>query len=105
MLENQFQRIKTLYEAGEYSDSTKLAERLVKIAPDVAEDVVVSHPDRGWHELRERIEADLRGQGGVLADGHGFPRSGELQLLERSQPEKTGRIRARQIEPVSVDHA
>ena len=35
--ENHFQRISTLYEAGEYAESVKLAERLVKIAPDNAD--------------------------------------------------------------------
>ena len=35
--ENQFQRIATLYEAGEYVESMKLAERLVKIAPENAD--------------------------------------------------------------------
>ena len=35
--ENHFQRISTMYDAGEYAEAVKLADRLVKIAPDNAD--------------------------------------------------------------------
>ena len=35
--ENHFQRISTMYQAGEYAEAVKLADRLIKIAPDNAD--------------------------------------------------------------------
>lgn len=39
---------------------------LANIAPDSAKPQVVSHPDCGWHDLRECLETDLQAEGAVL---------------------------------------
>ena len=39
---------------------------LTGIAPEGADPAVVSHPEGGWHALRERIERDLKMEGAIL---------------------------------------
>ncbi len=39
---------------------------LANVAPDNAQPCVVSNPDRGWTDLRERLEKDLRNEGAIL---------------------------------------
>jgi hypothetical protein len=43
-----------------------LAPLLAGIAPDGAEPPVVSNPANGWHDLRDRLDSDLRKQGAIL---------------------------------------
>ena len=47
-------------------DIDHLRPLLASIAPDTANPVVVSNPANGWHELRERLEADLQRGGAIL---------------------------------------
>ncbi len=39
---------------------------LTGIAPEGADPAVVSHPEDGWHALRQRIERDLKMEGAIL---------------------------------------
>lgn len=47
-------------------ESDYLHSLLLGIAPEDALPRVVSHPEGGWNELRERVERDLRGEGAIL---------------------------------------
>jgi hypothetical protein len=47
-------------------DAEYLRPLLTNIAPDSAVPRVVSNPDGGWVELRERLEADLKAEGSIL---------------------------------------
>lgn len=47
-------------------DMEFLRPLLERIAPADAVPAVVSHPDQGWWELRDRLEVDLKLQGAVL---------------------------------------
>ena len=47
-------------------DLEYLRPLLNRIAPDDAIPPVVSEPEQGWHELRDRLHVDLRVQGAIL---------------------------------------
>lgn len=47
-------------------DNEYLRPLLLNVAPDDAKPQVVSNPAEGWHELRERLERDLKAEGAIL---------------------------------------